>query len=141
MKITKVKYFLVDRKNPSYPIARCSVVIDDVLKLDGLRLYEGAKGKYLAYPERVKPEQFEDMENSANRTHKNEYYHPVERDYAKYFERVIIEGYKKVIESGEFIYMPDDDRVNYKELGVDEIDGEESSEVLQREATGEQTVE
>lgn len=124
MKVTKVRYYLLERKNNTYPLARCSVIMDDVLKLDGIRLYDGAKGKYIAYPEKPKANP-EDARDPKLR-HKNEFYHPVERDFSSYLESVIIKGYQKLVEQGSFIYIPEEDLIS----GVELDSGEEGTEVL-----------
>lgn len=124
MKITKVQYYLIERKTNSYPLAKCTVVMDDQLKLEGIRLYDGAKGKYVAYPERFRST--EDNPRDIRLRHKNEFFHPVERDFSFYIENVIIEGYRKLVEQGSFVYYPDKDLV----VGVSEDSGEEGTEVL-----------
>lgn len=96
MEITKIRYQLSGKK---YPLAVCSVVLDDCLKLDKIKLCEGSKGKYIMYPEKPK-----DLEKEDGHIRRNEYFHPIKKDFAIYLESAIIEGYKKLTESGSFEY-------------------------------------
>ena len=102
MKVTRVHYFVFERETNKVPLANCFVVLDDCLKLDGIKLYDGSKGKYIVYPEKER-----DKLKGENRVRKNEYFHPVEKDFAMYLESVIIEGYKKLIETGNLSYVPE----------------------------------
>lgn len=121
MKITKVHYYLIERKNKSYPLAKCSVVIDGCLKLDEIRIYEGVSGKYITFPGKYK---FERDENGNRRlvvdkSRKNEYYHPVDKDFAKYMKDIITEGYTQLFENGVFVFEPKD----AQEFELEDIDG------------------
>lgn len=113
MKVTKINYFVQDRRNWSYPLARCSVVLDDVLRLNGISIYEGVNGKYISFPSR------KDAEKESQKT-KNEIYHPVEKEFADYLKNVIIEGYQKMLENKTFSYIPDEGKLSDYNVETDE---------------------
>lgn len=129
MKITKVKYFLINRKTEKYPLANCIVILDNVILLGGIKLYEGKKGKYIVFPEKPKKHRDLDVESvpaeevsvdSASDSevkfiHKDEIYHPVQKDFSNYMKDVIIEGYAQAVDEKKFIYYPEIDYYTYLE--------------------------
>jgi DNA-binding cell septation regulator SpoVG len=141
MRITKVKYFLIERKSEKYPLANCIIVIDNVLLLGGIKLYEGKKGKYIVFPEKAKFDrtssdntadttqtQNESTMEDTKKIHKDEIYHPVQKDFSNYLKNVIIEGYRRAVEEREFIYYPTE---AYLGNGENEVkDGQEEGSYL-----------
>ena len=141
MRITKVKYFLIERKSEKYPLANCIVVIDNVLLLGGIKLYEGKKGKYIVFPEKAKydktgsetpvennPVTNDPSMEDTKKIHKDEIYHPVQKDFSNYLKNVIIEGYRRAVEEREFIYYPTE---AYFGNGENEVkDGQEEGSYL-----------
>lgn len=109
MKITRIKYHLIDRENSTYPLARVSIVLDNVLKLDGIKICDGYKGKFLKYPEKTGISRRDEYKRMIPGKHLNEWFHPIEKEFSDYLERVIIEGYKKAVECGSFTYDPEED--------------------------------
>ena len=101
MKVTRVHYFLFERDTNRAPLANCFVVLDNCLKLDGIKLYDGSKGKYIVYPEKEK-----DKLKGEGRDRKNEYFNPLEKEFAMYLENVIIDGYRALMETGNLSYVP-----------------------------------
>ena len=104
MKITKVVYFPISRKNERQPLSKCDVVIDDCFLLKGIKIFDGRKGKYLVYPV---------IENNGNKNiqesekeNVEEYFHPVTRQTAEEFKEIIMEGYERVLMTGICVYKP-----------------------------------
>lgn len=137
MVVTKVNYFVKERKNWSYPLAQCSVVLDDVLKLNGICIYEGANGKYITFPNTYKHEEGTDGDSKPVKRNKNEIYHPVSKDFLEYLRCVIIDGYQKWQEGKSFTYSPTDaEKVDSKE----KVEAEEDTAELGVENGKETTV-
>lgn len=126
MVVTKVNYFVKERKNWSYPLAQCSVVLDDVLKLNGICIYEGANGKYITFPNTLKHEDGTEEEGKHIKRNKNEIFHPVSKDFLEYLRCVIIDGYQKWQEGKSFTYSPTDCEKEV-ETKVEVEDGKETT--------------
>lgn len=115
MKVTKVNYFIQDRRNWSYPLAKCSVILDDVLKLNGVCIYEGVNGKYITFPgRRTKPvdDKGNETKEEERNKNKNEFFHPVEKEFSEYLKSVIIEGYQRMLEKRSFSYIPEEGKIS-----------------------------
>lgn len=120
MKVTNVKYVLIDRENSAYPLARVTVILDGVLKLDGIKLCDGRGGKFLKYPEKAGiMNKRDENKRMIPGKHLNEWFHPIEKDFSDYLERVIIEGYRKAVERGSFTYFPDDNTVEVGDISAE----------------------
>lgn len=51
MKVTRVKYKMIELSGKmNIPLAICDVVLDDCLKVKGIKLFEGSRGKYIVFP-------------------------------------------------------------------------------------------
>ena len=135
MQVTKIHYQLLERKNNSYPLAKCSVILDDCLKLDEIRIYDGAKGKYVTFPGKFRFQKDDDGNRRlvVDKGRKNEYYHPVDKGFAKYLKDIITEGYTQLFENGVFVYEPKDSQ--YIELEASD-GGEEGIKILQGQVDG-----
>lgn len=101
MKITKVKYYDIGEHRNSKYLARCSVVLDDCLMLNGIRILSGDKGRYVIMP--VK----ETSKGWGNASGKGEdVFHPVKQSYSAYLSKVILEGYEVYEKDGSLVYFP-----------------------------------
>ena len=101
MKITKVKFYDTgEHKNPKF-LACCSVVLDNSLMLNGIRVMLGKKGRYVIMPtkERVK-------DGSVERKDGEDVFHPVKQSYFAYMSEVILKGYEVYEKEGNLVYFP-----------------------------------
>lgn len=104
MEITRVKYTFIERVSPTQPLAKCSVVLDDCLMLNGIKIFDGAKGKYLVLPERK--ENSKKGKDSTEDRKGDEIYHPVDKAFFDAFSKVVVEGYELCQSKGGSSYRP-----------------------------------
>ena len=101
MKITKVKYYdTKEHRNPKF-LACCSVVIDNVLMLNGIRILSGEKGRYIIMPIRKQIKESATMKKNSE-----DVFHPVKQEYFAYMSEVILKGYEIYEGKGSTVYLP-----------------------------------
>lgn len=118
MRVTRVVYE-VKRRDSAKPLAICSIILDDCLKLNGVRLYSGDKGYYLVLPS------CEDIYQKVQELNPNlkitfpecvyidknkkkdyeELYHPVTSNlYHELLQQVVL-GYELMKQTGKRVYV------------------------------------
>lgn len=101
MKITKVKFYDTGKhRNPKF-LACCSVVLDNSLMLNGIRVLSGEKGRYIIMPVKAS--------SKARGTAKKDgedVFHPVKQEYSAYMSEVILKGYEVYEKDGSLVYSP-----------------------------------
>lgn len=105
MKITKVKYFFIDKVKDNQPIAKCSVVFEDCLKVNDIKIFDGKKGKYIVFPVRADLIRFKESEKDISSQKNTECCHPVQREFYKYISDTLLNGLVEA-EKGNLIYIP-----------------------------------
>lgn len=100
MKVTRVKYFPIDRLSDSHPLAACSVTLDDVFMVHDIKIYSG---NIVVMPQRkVYKEGF----TKTNSSKSNDLCHPIDRKFFDEFKNVVLEGYAVFKGTGERYYTP-----------------------------------
>ncbi len=118
MKVSRVIFQDVEKHKGSF-LATCSVVLDEQLKLNEIRLYKGRDNKnYLVLPSKQDicreildlnkdidirtPVNCTDLKNVKY----NEYFHPVDSFLYRELLDAIVKGYKNFIDTGKISYRP-----------------------------------
>jgi len=86
MEITDVQIMKMEGKGKL--LAYANIVLNDAIVLKGIKLIDGARGRFI-----VMPSQSLIRRNEIKRF---EYYHPINNDVRKLVEQAIIENYDKV---------------------------------------------
>lgn len=103
MKITKVSYYDIGNSNSKSFLAKCSIVLDDVVIVHDIRILNGCGGRYIVMPEKSKYKN----SNSSNMNKKSDdVFHPVNQSYFSYMVDVILKGYKIFEKEGIKVYNP-----------------------------------
>ena len=80
MIVTKINYFPINRVKESQPLARCSVVLDNCLKLNDIKIFVGKDGRYIVFPDRADLAKYScECQNTLSKNKGNECFHPVGR--------------------------------------------------------------
>lgn len=103
MEITKVKFYDMGTHNNPKFLACCSVVLDNCLMLNDIKVLSGNKGRYIIMPEKSKCNR-KDKADSNNSS--EDVFHPVKQSYFAYMTEVILKGYEVCSENGSFVYFP-----------------------------------
>lgn len=118
MKVTKI-VFNDYKKDSTKPKAVCSVILDDCLKLNGVRLYHGDKGYYLVFPscediyqkvEGLNPKleivfpKCVYVEESKKKSYE-EFYHPLSSSFYRSILSYVVEAYDNLKETGNHAYI------------------------------------
>lgn len=94
MFITKVKFYDVSKVKDGNYLSRCSVVLDDSLILNDIKIMQGKKGIYVVMPRRS-------VKNTDCRCGENlkgeDVFYPVSKSYFSYMSDVIIKEYYKFL--------------------------------------------
>lgn len=103
MLITKVKFYDVCDVEGSKFLAKCTVILDDCMALNDIKVLNGNKGVYVAMPNKGVC-----VENSVLENFKREdLFHPVSRGFFFYMSDTILKGYDILVKDGEKTYYPD----------------------------------
>lgn len=120
MKVTKI-VFNDYKKDFTKPKAVCSIILDDCLKLNGVRLYSNEEGYYLVLPscediyqkvEKLNPDleiTFPEcvyVEKSRKKDYE-EFYHPVSSSFYKVLLNSVVTAYEAMKKSGNHAYVVD----------------------------------
>lgn len=106
-KVTRVKFYEVENGSHSKFLGRCSVVLDDVIKLNDIKIFKGEKGNYLVMPKRcLEVEELSPEEGQNGSYYKDEVFHPVDSLFFKEMSSVVLEGFEKCINTGNTSYHP-----------------------------------
>ena len=118
MKVTRVSF---ESPASDKALAICSVIMDDCLKLCGIKLYKNSEGYYWVLPSKQDVyQEIEGLNPSANIKYpspisekaggKNfkyeEFFYPVKSDFYQNVLAVIIDGYKVFKKKGVRSYRP-----------------------------------
>lgn len=101
MKITKVKFYDTGIHKNSKFLACCSVVLDNTLMLNGIRVLDGEKGRYIIMPSKDKYKS-----NTSMKTRSEDVFHPVEHSFSLYMSEVVLKGYEEFEKTKNFVYLP-----------------------------------
>ena len=103
MKITKVRFYdICEVKNSSF-LFRCSVVLDDCLALNDIKVLSGRKGLYVVMPE----SSIDKRKSGVSMNFKSDdVFHPVNKRFFLYMSDIILDGYQKLREEGDSVYYP-----------------------------------
>lgn len=118
MKVSRVILQDVDKHKGSF-LATCSIVLDEQLKLNEIRLYKNREGKeYLVLPSKqdickeiLDMNKGNDIRTPVNCTDLkncdyNEYFHPVDSFLYRELLEAVVSGYKSFLETGKSSYRP-----------------------------------
>lgn len=118
MKVSRV-IFQENNKCKGSFLAVCSIVLDEQLRLNDIRVYMGKDGKeYLVMPSKqdickdiIKMNKLEEIKTPVNCTGSenckyDEYFHPVDSDLYREMLEVVVNGYKRFRETGKQSYRP-----------------------------------
>lgn len=117
MNITRVVYGNCSNKKGSYLVC-CSVVLDDCLRLNDIRLFkDDIRGYFLVLPNKSdiykeviaynkKCDRRIEVPECGTQKHFRELYHPVDSDFYNRLLNTIVDGYNSMIKTGRVSYRP-----------------------------------
>ena len=82
--ITEIRVWPIHAAQASRIKAMASITFNEIIRLNGCRIIEGAKGPFLSYPSEKKPES----------EHWISYAHPITRDASDKIQDAVIEHWK-----------------------------------------------
>lgn len=107
MVVTKINYFPINRVKESQPLARCSVVLDNCLKLNDIKIFVGKDGRYIVFPDRADLTKYScECQNTLSKNKGNECFHPVGRGFYEELKGIVLDGYARFERDGEYVYRP-----------------------------------
>ena len=115
MNITKITY---KDDNNAKAITLCDVVVEDTLKLVGIRLYKNSNGYFLVFPS--KQDVYQDIEQmnegkdiaipqsevSDKKKEYEEFFYPMNSAFYGRILDAVVEGYQVSNKSGKHVYIP-----------------------------------
>lgn len=119
MKVTRVVFQHLVKEGDKQFLGLVSVVLDDCLRLNRIRLFKRGEKCYLILPsdkdifdsiveanEGVELVMPEEPSSSKSKKVYNEFYNPVESSFYSYLLNTILDGYDYCVENGKNCYIP-----------------------------------
>ena len=103
MKITKVKFYDVCNVEDSKFLAKCTVLLDNCLALNDIKVLNGNKGNYIIMPSKGVCGESSVLENFRG----EDLFHPVSRHFFSYMSDTILSGYHNLKCTGDKVYYPE----------------------------------
>lgn len=106
MDITKIKYYDIGKSNDSIYLGKCSVVLEESIILNDIRIFNGKKGRYIVMPRKENLKNDSSCGDSSMIEKYKDVFHPVRKSFYSFLSRVILRGYDNMLKTGETIYFP-----------------------------------